>query len=211
MYLPAPNESNFAPCPAGTFLGICYRVLDMGTQQTTYKGQQKTAQKVLISWEIPDEKMEDGRPFTISSSYTWSMSEKANLRAILESWRGLAFTDADFGPGGFDIKNVLGKPCTLSIVHTQRDGKTYANVSSVGKAMKGIPVPALVNPIVYLWLHPERWDASVFATLSAGLQGKIMGSPEYIEMMASLNRRDPISSGRPEHHDEDAMSDPIPF
>lgn len=206
MYLPAPTESNFTPVPAGTHLGICYRVIDLGTQSTNFKGETKQAHKVLLSWEIPEEKMEDGRPFSISQSYTWSMHEKSNLRKSLEAWRGMAFTERDFGPGGFDIKNVLGKGCTLSIVHTVKDGTTYANVSSIGKMMKGISVPVLTNPIVYLWLHPDRWDAKVFSELSANLQGKIMGSPEYIEM------RNEIDSGptQPEHHHDD-MSEDIPF
>jgi len=205
MYLPAPNESNFLPVPAGTHLGICYRVIDLGTQSTTFKGEQKQAHKVLISWEIPEERMEDGRPFMISQSYTWSMHEKSNLRKSLEAWRGTAFTERDFGPGGFDIKNVLGKACTLSIVHTVKDGSTYANVSSIGKVMKGITVPPLSNSTVYLWLHPERWDANAFSELSANLQGKIMSSPEYIEM------RNEIDRGPPVEHQHDDMSEDIPF
>lgn len=205
MYLPAPTESNFAPVPAGTHLGICYRVIDLGTQSTTYKGESKQAHKVLVSWEIPEEKMEDGRPFMISQSYTWSMHEKATLRKSLEAWRGMAFTERDFGPTGFDIKNVLGKACTLSIVHTAKDGNTYANVSSIGKVMKGITVPPLVNPIVYLWLNSERWDAAAFSQLSANLQSKIMSSPEYIEMRNDIDRG-PSSS---EQHND--MNDDIPF
>ena len=183
MYLPAPTESNFTPTPAGTHLGICYRVIDLGTQQTTFNGETKQAHKVLLSWELPEERMDDGRPFMISQSYTWSMHEKATLRKSLEAWRGMAFTERDFGPTGFDIKNVLGKACTLSVVHTTKNNNLYANVSSIGKVMKGITVPALTNPIVYLWLVTERWDAKAFSELSASLQGKIMSSPEYLEMM----------------------------
>lgn len=183
MYLPAPTESNFLPVPAGTHLGICYRVIDLGTQATNFNGETKTAHKVLLSWEIPEEKMEDGRPFMISQSYTWSMHEKATLRKSLEAWRGMAFTERDFGPNGFDIKNVLGKACTLSIVHAAKSGSTYANVSSIGKVMKGVTVPGLTNPMIYLWLNSERWDTAAFSQLSANLQAKIMSSPEYMEMM----------------------------
>ena len=64
-----------------------------------------------------DELMEDGKPFIVQQRYTWSMSEKAKLRADLESWRGKAFEERDFGT--FNIKNVLGKPCVLTIVHTR--------------------------------------------------------------------------------------------
>jgi hypothetical protein len=205
MYLPAPTESNFAPVPAGTHLGICYRVIDLGTQSTNFNGETKLAHKVLVSWEIPDEKMDDGRPFTISQSYTWSMHEKATLRKSLEAGRGMAFTERDFGPSGFDIKNVLGKACTLSIVHTAKNGTTYANVASIGKVMKGVTIPPLTNPQVYLWLNSARWDAAAFAGLSANLQGKIMSSPEYLEMMKTTD------DGNGNHHHSDDMSEDIPF
>lgn len=187
MYLPAPTESNFQPVPAGTHLGICYRVIDLGTQSSNFNGETKQAHKVLVTWEIPDEKMEDGRPFSISQSYTWSMHEKATLRKALEAWRGMAFSERDFGPGGFDIKNILGKSCTLSVVHTAKNGTTYANVSAIGKMMKGVTAPERVNPMVYLWLVADRWDAKAFSELSGNLQQKIMASPEYIEMMNTAN------------------------
>lgn len=206
MYLPAPTESNFTPVPAGTHLGICYRVIDLGTQSTTFNNETKQAHKVLLSWEIPEERMDDGRPFMISQSYTWSMHEKATLRKSLEAWRGMAFTERDFGPSGFDIKNVLGKACTLSIVHATKNNNLYANVSSIGKVMKGIVVPELVNPLVYLWLVPERWNAKAFSELSGNLQSKIMASPEFIEMRNEIDRG-PQSAP---HADGD-LNDDIPF
>lgn len=184
MHLPKPNDTQFELAPAGTFLGVCYRIIDMGTQPSNWQGQIKQQHKILISWELPEEKMADGRPFTIGQSYTWSMSEKARLRKDLESWRGLSFTDADFGDGGFDIKNILGKGCLLTIVHTEKnaDGKQYANISSIGKMMKGMVAPAPANETVYLWIDQGRWDSGVFHKLSDGLKKKIMASPEYREM-----------------------------
>jgi hypothetical protein len=185
MFIPQPTEGgNFEPAPAGTHIGICYRVIDLGTQETTYNGEKKSARRVLISWELPNEKMADGKPFTISNTYTWSMHEKATLRKHLEAWRGQAFTDADFrGPTAFDVRNILGKACTLVVVHAQKGDRTYANVTSVGKAMKGAATPALVNGTVYLWLHPERFDDTVFAGLSETLRTKVTASPEYAELV----------------------------
>jgi hypothetical protein len=203
MYLPAPTESNFTPVPAGTHLGICYRVIDLGTQVSNFNGETKTAHKVLLSWEIPEEKMEDGRPFSISQSYTWSMHEKATLRKSLEAWRGVAFTERDFGPSGFDIKNILGKACTLSVVHKAKDQSVFANVASIGKVMKGVQIPELTNPTVYIWLHESRWDAAAFSQLSANLQGKIMSSPEYLEMMNGA----PVAPEDARHD----LSEDIPF
>jgi hypothetical protein len=160
-------------------MAVCFRILDLGTQQTTYQGQQKSAHKILISWELPDEKMADGKPFTISSRYTWSMHEKATLRKHLESWRGLPFQDRDFGPEGFNIKNILGKACLLTVTHSENGEKQYANIAAVGKLMKGMTAPSPVNELTYLWLHPTHWSDEIFSKLSQGLQGVIMRSPEY--------------------------------
>lgn len=205
MYLPKPNEIEFELPPAGTHLALCYRVIDLGTQTGTYMGKPKVNHKILLSWELPDEKMKDGRPFTISQRYTWSMSEKAILRKHLEGWRGLSFTDADFGPAGFNIKNVIGKGCVLTITHDTKGEKTYANITGVGKMMRGMAAPKLVNPTAYLWLTSACWDADVFNALGQNLQGVIMQSPEYRELMNNYDTEPPPSDA---HEDP---SDDIPF
>jgi hypothetical protein len=71
MYLPAPSEGgSYTPPPVGTHLALCYRIIDLGTQKTTYNGETKTAHKLMISWELPQERMDDGRPFAISKRCT---------------------------------------------------------------------------------------------------------------------------------------------
>jgi hypothetical protein len=179
MLIPKPNESaDFVPPPAGTHLAVCYRFIDLGTQETNFTdaaGHKKSARKVLLGWELPDELMESGKPFVVQQRYTWSMSEKANLRKDLESWRGRAFEESDFGT--FNIKNVLGKPCVLTIVHKEDGGKLYANIAAVGKPMKGMASPQPVNPVQYFSL--QEFDATVYATLSQGLQAVIAKAPEF--------------------------------
>lgn len=209
MYIPAPSEREFELPPAGTHMAVCYRVIDLGTQDSSYNGQAKRQHKILISWELPDEKMADGRPFTISQRYTWSMSEKAALRRDLESWRGKPFSDADFGDHGFDIRNILGVGCLLNIVHNPKGEKTYANIASIAKLMKGMAAPHLTNPQAYLWINTERWAPNVFQNLSDNLKGVIMKSPEYAQMLRDFegdgqNEPPPIEAN--EFHE-----DRIPF
>ena len=74
MHIPAPNDKQFELPPAGTHLATCYRVVDLGTQNSNYMGQVKRQHKILLSWELPDELMADGRPFTIGQRYTWSIT-----------------------------------------------------------------------------------------------------------------------------------------
>ena len=191
MQIPAPNDREFELPPAGTHLAVCYRVLDLGTQDTSYNGLPKRQHKILLSWELPEEKMADGRPFSISQRYTWSMSEKAALRHHLESWRGKPFEARDFGENGFDIKGIIGVGCLLNIVHVARNGKTYANIASIAKLMKNQTAPPLYNEKAYLWINLERWDAAVFHNLKARLRDDIMKSPQYHELIASLDNNMP--------------------
>lgn len=179
--LPKPSENTFELPPAGTFPAVCTRIIDLGTQQTTYKGQPKTQHKIMLSWELVDDdaKMTDGRRFMVSQRYTWSMSEKATLRKHLEAWRGKPFVDADFGPEGFNLKNVLGKACLLQIVREESGGKDYANIAALVKLPKGTPEPKPEGDLVYLWLDPDLFDRDVFGKLSDYMQETIKKSPEY--------------------------------
>lgn len=203
--LPAPDDKQFTPVPQDNHVAVCYRVIDLGTQQIEWQGKIKHQRKVLIGWEIPEAKMEDGRPFTIGQKFTWSMSEKANLRSVLESWRGKAFVEADFGPQGFDIMNIIGVGCMLNVVHAHKNGKTYANIASVAKLPKGMTVPGPTNPRNYVWLSREEFIQANFDNLTEGLKAIIMASPEY----KMLSEPEHIQNGGDIGHGE--LNDEIPF
>lgn len=208
MYLPPNNGSDFVLTPSGTHLAICYRVIDLGTQRGEYMGKEKIQRKVLISWEIPDEQMSDGRPFTIGQRFTWSMSEKATLRHVLESWRGKAFSEEDFGDNGFDIKNILGVGCMLNVVHAKKGDKTYANIATVARLPKGMVAPPQTNKTQYVWLSREEFDRPTFDELSDALKGVIIQSPEYRQ----LSERERISDEPPMPSPDDyGASENIPF
>lgn len=190
MYLPKSEGGNFEITPDGTFVGRCYRFIDLGSHDQTYQGESKGLKRlIMIGFELPTELMADGRPFSIHKRYTWSMHEKATLRKDLEAWRGVKFTDADFGPGGFDIRNLLGKTCTLSIVHSQNGENTYANVASIGKAMKGLEIPEAINPPVYFSLEPQNFEPEVFESLSDKLKEFIRATPEYNSAIRTKTNR----------------------
>lgn len=197
MQLPKPGEGGtFELTPAGTFIAQCYRFLDLGTHTSEFMGDRKTRREVMISWELADELMSDGRPFSASKTYTWSMHEKATLRKDLESWRGKAFTDDDFdGPNAFNTKKLLGAPCMLTISHETKGEKTFSKVVSIGKLLKGVTPPPLYNKIQYLALEDGGFDPEVYASLSDRMKAKIAESPEYMEMMKASRRHDDPGNG----------------
>lgn len=198
MHLPKPGGGgDFTPVRGGSYPALCYRVIDLGTQREVYQGEEKRQRKVLLGWELKDEdcRMDDGRPMVISKRYTLSMHEKATLRKDLESWRGQAFLDSEFGPGGFDVRKLLGKPCLLTVANNAgKDGKTYAKVTGVSpvpKAMRGA-IGELENAQLYFSL--DEFDADAFGQLSQYWQGLIKASPEF---------RDAVEGRPPLGADED--------
>lgn len=180
LTMPAETGGTFERCPEGNHVAVCSSIIDKGTQLVQYVGQpDKTQRQVFISWEISGELQEDGGLFYIGKSYTLSSHEKSNLRKDLESWRGVKFTDADFGPGGFELKRVLGVACMLNVVHTEKDGKTYANIATIARLPKGMRSPPLTEPPIFFSLEEEEFDVRVFEGLSDKMQEKIAQSPEY--------------------------------
>lgn len=209
-FLPKPTEGgDFIPPPAGTHPAVCYRFIDLGTQKGSYQGQPKVARKIILSWEItdPDVRMEDGHPFSISQRFTWSMHEKATLRKTLEAWRGQPFVDDDFGPGGFNIRKLLGVGCLLSILHEPKEGGgVYANIGAVMKLPKGMSAGELHNPTVFFSLDPDEFDRDTFNGLSDKLQETIRQSPEYQALIQPPPRGDYIAP----NFDGDGAPPPTP-
>lgn len=169
---------DYKQLPAGTHLARCVRIIDLGTQTSTYKGETKTRRQLMFTWEIPGELMDDGRPFTASKFYTASLSEKANLRKDLESWRGKAFAESDLV--GFDLTKILNAVCMLSIVEGD-NGKTKVN--GVMAAPKGTSLPLATNEVYSFDL--DVWDQDTFNKLSDGVKRMVMESAEYKQMMAA--------------------------
>lgn len=212
MLLPKPDEGgSFELCPAGTFVAVCYRFIDRGTHVSEFMGEKKTRREVMMSWELCDEIMSDGRPFSASKTYTWSMHEKATLRKDLESWRGKAFEESDFvGPNSFDTKKLLGAPCMLTITHETKGDRTYSKVVSIGKLVRGIKPAPLRNPICYLALTKDAWDVEAYNKLSDKMRTLIADSPEYREIMQyGQQHDDPGAAGKSRFAEE--LNDDIPF
>ncbi len=164
--------SDFKPVPAGTHFGRAYGMVDLGTQPSN-NPKFDPAHKLLLLWELPGETYEhDGEqvPCTISKEYTASIGKKANLRKHLDSWRGRAFTEDE--AKGFEIANVIGVACTLSVSHqTKSDGGKYAKIESVSGLPKGVTVPPMWHEKVHYEL--EMGKNEVFQSLPEWMQKKI--------------------------------------
>jgi hypothetical protein len=194
------SENKFEQPEPGVYVARCYRLIDLGTQKNEYKGEVNFQRQIIIGWEI-GEKMSDGQPFVVGGFYTLSLSEKANLRKMLQSWRGRDFTEAELK--GFDLRTILDKPCTLNLTKTDKD---KIKVASVSPLMKGVTPLQAVNATQYFSF--DEFTEESFNAVSDKLREKIKLSPEYAKAIGQVpDGHETDTSG---HYEAD-LHDDIPF
>lgn len=146
MGIIAKASPSFIPAPEGQFAAVCADVVDLGMITTEWNGSKRTAHKIRVVFLI-EEFTDDNRPFTVSQLFTLSLSEKANLRKFLESWRGKAFTPAELSDG-FDVEKLIGANAVVQVVHATKGDKVYANIQTIMKPMKGMNAVAIPQDYV---------------------------------------------------------------
>jgi hypothetical protein len=174
----AKSAGNFEIHPEGVVAARCTRIIDLGTQSSEWQGKPKKTHKILVQWEsesLMGEGEHAGKPFLISQRYTASLSDKAQLRKDMEAWRGRKFTPAELER--FDLKNVLGKPCMINVVHNENGGKTYANIASIMPLPASMTAPKAVGDLVFFSF--EAFDQRIFDGLSDGIKEVIQKAAEW--------------------------------
>lgn len=204
---------DFDPVPEGTHLAICDMFVDLGLQDSHFGAKHKIYLRwqipsLLLSYEKDGEKVEG--PMSIGAQYTLSLSEKSNLRPMLQSWRGKAFTPDELKK--FDVTTVLGKPCMITVTHKpKQDGGVYANVGTVAKLPAGLEAPQLEGrPLLYDDDNKDSWD-----DLRPWLQEKIKAQlPPPGANDLPEQRGGDVPPGQPGHipqFDNELVDDDVPF
>lgn len=162
---------DFDPVPEGSHFAVCDMFVDLGLQDSRFGAKHK----VYFRWQIPNLTVKyekDGHqieaPMSIGATYTLSLAEKSNLRPMLQSWRGRAFTPDELKK--FDVSTVVGAPCMITVTHTPKDGGgVFSNVASVAKMPGGIEPPTVQGePLVY-----DADNQGTFEKLRPWMQEKI--------------------------------------
>lgn len=169
---------SFPILPEGSYAAVCNMLVDLGMQYN--EAYKNSSRKVLIGWELPEETIEiNGElvPRTISQRYTASLNEKSVLRRDLAAWRGRDFTPAELEE--FNLRNIVGAPCLVQIIHREYNGKKYANVASIMSLPKGMAKPQLSEPpLVY---DIDEDDPAIVNTFPAWIKETIIKSESYQE------------------------------
>lgn len=216
MAIIAKSEGNFQQLAPGAYAARFVGLIDIGTQHGEYQGAPTINRQVIIQWEVPSEVIKDGdragEPMGISGWYTLSVGEKANLGRLLVGIRGRPFTEKE--QEGFDITNVLGVPCMLTVVHNEK-GK--AKVQAAARLPKGMTIADQINDTVnfsldeYLAGDTSHWDS-----VPDGIKPFIEKSDEWKEAGSTTDSfpeqggEDPFAEMAPDFGDV-PVSDDIPF
>lgn len=210
------DGGSFKPVSAGLHPAVCVGVIDFGIQEGSDQFP-KPKHKLHLRWACTDEIVEwekDGQkhrgPAIVGATYTYTLSDKGNLRGILEGWRGRAFTEKE--REGFDVSSVAGKPCQVNVIHVDKGGKTYANVQSVVGWPKGIQVPSIDTPIVVY--SPSVHDPVTYNDLPKWMRETI--DKRLANTYAELDAKTPEPEPEPGQHAgtgiaADHFDDDIPF
>ncbi len=193
------GSGDFEKPPEGVTQFRCYRIVDLGTQEKTYKGDVSYVRQILITHELPQHMKEfegETLPMSISKKYRLSFNKKAALRLDMEAWYGKTFNDKDIeNSGGFDPTKILGRPGLMTIKYSE-DGQ-YANIASMMNVPEGTTVPDQINPSFIFDLDEfdrEKWDL-----LSQKMQSWIAKSPEAKEVLGTDSKPEqqqaPIDDG----------------
>ena len=165
---PVSGGGDFQRPTPGMHPAVCTMIADIGYQQAGIYGIKP---KVVFQFELCDENVEGTEnPLIVYDTLTASMSQKANLRAMLTGWRGKPFTDEEAGE--FDMKNVLGAYCQLLLVENAVGEKVYTNIETIVPWPKGMDKPRPKNPL--LFYDPD--NTNVLTKLPEWVQKKIAGA-----------------------------------
>lgn len=189
--------------PTGTHFARIFKILDLGTQTSEYKGDEKINRQFSISFEFPKIKHEfrpgEGeKPLARSKDVNFIFTSKnSTLRSALTDLVE-AVGDNPF-EGNYNIFSLLGKACQVKIeYYTNKKGEerdkitSFSTLSDEQKEMAKLKpeIYAQVNPSQYLYL--EAFNVEVFNSLPSWLKDKIGKSPEFQKLNVEIPKEEKV-------------------
>jgi hypothetical protein len=143
------SGEDYECCPADNYPASIVGMFDVGTHDETYNGETKSAQKLVLVYEL-SEKRKDGKPFILAERYTFSLNKKARLKNVIEALLSRSIADGE----RINFRDLVSLPCMVNVGNSEKikDGKTkrYHNILGIAKLPKGMPIPEYtVTPILW--------------------------------------------------------------
>ena len=113
---------------------VCVDVTPLKKTQSSY-GERDTFRVVFETTQL----RQNGSPYLLfSRGFTPSLHEKAALRAFMRQWFGRDLTAAE--QAEFDTESLIGRPARVSVVQSDYNGTTYANIGLIRPDKSGEPL-----------------------------------------------------------------------
>jgi hypothetical protein len=144
----ASDRSAVSDIPAGSYNGVCVAVIDLGIHEEKYMDNpERDVRKVFVVFELAVGKEHKfiGKGFSIVIDELGGlvMGKKNQLRKMMESWRGKAYSDSET----IDLQPIVGRACMVTI---QSNKSNYPEIVSVSKPMDGVvPLATTVTTLYY--------------------------------------------------------------
>ncbi|MBT3204166.1 MAG: hypothetical protein HOM14_15280 [Gammaproteobacteria bacterium] len=138
------SESDFELPAAGTTTAILTQMAFVGKQKSVYQGQEKIRDIVRLGYELPDLTGQDGYPLAIFEELTVSFNEKAKLYQRVKSLNG-GREPAE----GSELRGLMGSGALITIAHTVKGDRTYANIEMLTPMPASMPTPQAKAELLY--------------------------------------------------------------
>lgn len=193
----------------GVHRAVCCQLVDFGTSDKEWQGKIiGNVNKVNIGFEFVDEKI-DGEKGQYSpvwgAQFTNSIGKKANLRGLLEGWRGKPFTDEELK--GFDLSKLLGLPCMLVI---QPNSKGNPKIQAITKAKENFSGERDLHEF---WVEEGCFDNPMPEWMPEWMADEIKKSYEFREGFDFENKQTDVlpTEHQDDEIDDEFNDDDIPF
>jgi len=159
-------------------------IVDLGTQTTSWKGEEKKAVQCKVIFELVDYSREwtnkegetvEGNAL-LSKTYSQTMSKNGNFYKLVKAALGRKLTEDE--ENEFDPEELLNKPVWIDVTEEVGENGAYKKISDIMKVSKEDKITAAENEPYAFWLDKDA-DWELFDKIPEWLQKIVMLSPEY--------------------------------
>jgi len=159
MFIP---RSTRVITPEGSHIGVLVTMARIGLQETSYGRKEQ----IVLTWELPEQKLPDGRSACISQTFSFSLNEKSSLYGVFSSWCPDMLRDPS--P---DWKSLLGRGCIIAIVHKAGNHGLFPKIASVTGLPSSTKVPKYSSRLSFY--DTDEPDPKAFENLPPWIRAKI--------------------------------------
>ena len=158
-YFSKSESGSFEIPTEGSHVASLYCLAFLGQHVNTFSN--KLQELVGLGWQT-EETDSEGRPLTVLETVTYSMYERSKLYA-----RIVALNGGKEPQPGLDLRALLGKSSIITVTHTTKGDKTFANVNAASPLPRGM---AGLTPSGILYFDLEEFDAAAYSALPKRFQ-----------------------------------------